>query len=157
MLSRYFDLWTASSIVPVANSQGQYTIQYTPTDNGIFLLRVSLLLPEQAHDNYGLSEVIETMKTVKSELYQSPYVVTVSDGSVSSLTSHAYGVGLSHTTAGVDAYFTVQARDQAGNNRTFVLEKQIKPDATVHTSSPHLHGSVLAIEPLVTVHGGPEQ
>ena len=118
MLSRYFDLWTASSIVPVANSQGQYTIQYTPTDNGIFLLRVSLLLPEQAHDNYGLSEVIETMKTVKSELYQSPYVVTVSDGSVSSLTSHAYGVGLSHTTAGVDAYFTVQARDQAGNNRT---------------------------------------
>jgi len=45
-------------------------------------------------------------------------VVTVSDGAVAPLVSHAYGIGLTHTTAGVDAYFTVQARDAAGNNRT---------------------------------------
>ena len=45
-------------------------------------------------------------------------MVTVSDGAVAPLVSHAYGIGLTHTTAGVDAYFTVQARDAAGNNRT---------------------------------------
>ena len=54
----------------------------------------------------------------RSELAGSPFVVTVSDGAVAPLVSHAYGIGLTHTTAGVDAYFTVQARDAAGNNRT---------------------------------------
>jgi len=56
--------------------------------------------------------------TTRSELAGSPFVVTVSDGAVAPLVSHAYGIGLTHTTAGVDAYFTVQARDAAGNNRT---------------------------------------
>jgi hypothetical protein len=108
----------ASSIEHIPGTQGQYRVKYTPTDAGTFLLRVSLLLPEQAHDDYGLSEVLSTMDSVKSELSGSPFVVQVSDGAVTSSTSHAYGIGLSHATAGVAAYFTVQARDAAGNNRT---------------------------------------
>jgi hypothetical protein len=59
-----------------------------------------------------------TPPPTRSELAGSPFVVTVSDGAVAPLVSHAYGIGLTHTTAGVDAYFTVQARDAAGNNRT---------------------------------------
>ena len=58
------------------------------------------------------------MELLGSELEGSPFVVRVSDGSVNASTSHAYGVGLSHATAGDAAYFTVQARDAAGNNRT---------------------------------------
>jgi hypothetical protein len=106
------------SVEYLDGSQGQYRVRYTPTDAGTFLLRVSLLLPRQAHDDYGLSEVEGTMAELGSELDGSPFVVRVSDGRVDAGTSNAYGVGLSHSTAGVLAVFTIQARDEAGNNRT---------------------------------------
>ena len=106
------------SIEYLEGSQGQYRVRYTPTDAGTFLLRASLLLPGQAHDDYGLSEVQNTLSELGSELEGSPFVVRVSDGRVEASTSHAYGVGLTHTTAGVQAFFTIQARDEAGNNRT---------------------------------------
>jgi hypothetical protein len=106
------------TISPIANSHGQYKVKYTPTDSGVFLLRIALLLPGQKHDNYGLEAVASSMELLGSELEGSPYLVKVSDGSVDATTSHAYGVALSHSTAGEMAYFTVQARDAAGNNRT---------------------------------------
>ena len=52
----------AHTIDPIPGSHGQYRVKYTPTDAGTFLLRVALLLPEQAHDNYGLNEVVHTMQ-----------------------------------------------------------------------------------------------
>jgi len=52
----------AHAIDPIPGSHGQYRVKYTPTDAGTFLLRVALLLPEQAHDNYGLNEVVHTMQ-----------------------------------------------------------------------------------------------
>ena len=106
------------TISPINDSHGQYKVRYTPTDSGVFLLRVALLLPDQKHDDFGLDAVATSMKLLGSEIEGSPFLVSVSDGSVDASTSHAYGVALSHSTAGEMAYFTVQARDSAGNNRT---------------------------------------
>lgn len=106
------------TISPIRDSHGQYKVRYTPTDSGIFLLRIALLLPGQKHDNFGLEAVASSMELLGSELEGSPFLIEISDGSVDAATSHAYGVALSHSTAGEMAYFTIQARDAAGNNRT---------------------------------------
>ena len=76
------------------------------------------MLPGQKHDNFGLEAVASSMELLGSELEGSPFLIEISDGSVDAATSHAYGVALSHSTAGEMAYFTIQARDAAGNNRT---------------------------------------
>jgi len=50
-------------------------------------------------------------------IHHSPFNVTVMPGTFSSTVSSASGVGLSRTTAGEEAQFIIQAKDDGGNNK----------------------------------------
>lgn len=65
-----------------------------------------------------MAAVGDSLDSLGSEFVGSPFKVVVGDGVVAASTSSAHGIGLVHAVAGEMAYFTVQARDLAGNNRT---------------------------------------
>jgi len=50
-------------------------------------------------------------------IYHSPFNITALPGTFSSLVSSASGVGLSRATAGEEAQFIIQAKDEGGNNK----------------------------------------
>ena len=119
-----------TDIVHIEQTHGQYYVRYTPKASGLYILRIALIPPVGRHiatsrdvkahpfvdASMGPRAVSESIAS--EEIQGSPFVVYVSDGAVAAKTSTAWGIGLSHTTAGEVALFYVQARDKALNNRS---------------------------------------
>ena len=123
-------IFNETEVAHISESHGQYLVRYTPKASGSYLLRIALLPPigrhlatsrdtkahAKVHADFGPRAVWESIAS--EEIEGSPFVVYVNDGSVSAKTSSAWGISLSHATAGVPALFYVQARDKALNNRS---------------------------------------
>lgn len=119
-----------TDIAHIYETHGQYRVRYTPKASGLYILRVALIPPVGRHiatsrdvkahpfldPSMGPRAVAESIAS--EEIKGSPFVVYVNDGAVDARTSTAWGIGLSHSTAGEYALFYVQARDKALNNRS---------------------------------------
>jgi hypothetical protein len=106
---------------------GAYEVVYTPATSGIYQLIVSLNNGGASHD-WGHRAVMKSLEG--SQIKGSPFRVEVADGAARGSTSSAIGSGtggrldygsfngLYNATNGILAYFTVQARDGDGNDKT---------------------------------------
>ena len=80
----------------------------TYVGGGQYLVSIFLLRSGQVSLSIKLNDL---------HIHHSPFNITVLPGTFSSLVSSASGVGLSRATAGEEAQFIIQSKDEGGNNK----------------------------------------